>query len=198
MRGVAISFRYMVILLPILFPKPDSFQLTRSDSPALLAQSLRTTSTLFSTLLPHLKLQLELFLSYVIDRLTPPTSSPFPMHLANPTTLSRPSSPAVSNGPIVDGGVAVPDGETPSSNGPSIGTHTPTASTPRPLSMLPPVPNETKELMLESLAQIALRPSFMVDCWVNFDCSTESEDMFERLISFLTRASYHFSCQGKG
>jgi len=29
----------------------------------------------------------------------------------------------------------------------------------------------------------------MVDCWVNFDCSTESEDIFERLIAFLTRVS---------
>jgi brefeldin A-resistance guanine nucleotide exchange factor 1 len=29
----------------------------------------------------------------------------------------------------------------------------------------------------------------MVDCWVNFDCSTDSEDMFERLIAFLTRVS---------
>jgi brefeldin A-resistance guanine nucleotide exchange factor 1 len=27
----------------------------------------------------------------------------------------------------------------------------------------------------------------MVDCWVNFDCSTDSEDMFERLLAFLTR-----------
>jgi brefeldin A-resistance guanine nucleotide exchange factor 1 len=43
--------------------------------------------------------------------------------------------------------------------------------------------------MLETLTQIAARDSFMVDCWVNFDCSTDSEDMFERLIAFLTRVS---------
>jgi len=43
--------------------------------------------------------------------------------------------------------------------------------------------------MLETLAQVASKPSFMVDCWVNFDCSTESEDMFERLIAFLIRVS---------
>ena len=42
---------------------------------------------------------------------------------------------------------------------------------------------------METLTQVAQRPSFMVDCWINFDCSTESEDMFERLIAFLTRVS---------
>ena len=57
------------------------------------------------------------------------------------------------------------------------------------MSLLPPVPAETRELMMETLTQVAQRPSFMVDCWVNFDCSTESEDMFERLIAFLTRVS---------
>jgi brefeldin A-resistance guanine nucleotide exchange factor 1 len=55
--------------------------------------------------------------------------------------------------------------------------------------MHPPVPNETKELMLESLNQIAMWPSFMVDCWANYDCGTDSEDMFERLMAFLTRVS---------
>lgn len=44
--------------------------------------------------------------------------------------------------------------------------------------------------MLETLTQIALRPSFMVDCWVNYDCSADSEDIFERLIGFLTRGVY--------
>jgi hypothetical protein len=44
--------------------------------------------------------------------------------------------------------------------------------------------------MLETLAQVASKPSFMVDCWVNFDCSTESEDMFERLIAFLIRVCH--------
>ncbi|WRT64093.1 uncharacterized protein IL334_001022 [Kwoniella shivajii] len=159
------------------------FQLTRSDSPLLLAQSLRTTSTLFSTLLPQLKLQLELFLSYLIDRLTPPYPSPIPTHLlgrSDPT--SRPGTPSLGGSQV--------DGRSTPVNGDKPPAESPAASTPRPLSMLPPVPNETKELMLDTLTQVALRPSFMVDCWVNFDCSTESEDIFERLITFLTRGVY--------
>jgi brefeldin A-resistance guanine nucleotide exchange factor 1 len=140
------------------------FQLTRSDASILLGQSLRSTSTLFSTMLPHLKLQLELFLSYLIDRLTPQTPPP----QINYGNSSRPSTPSLATF-----------------------DHTDTApSTPRPISLLPPVPNETRELMLETLTQIALRPSFMADCWVNYDCSADSEDIFERLIGFLTRGVY--------
>ncbi|KAL7423835.1 GDP/GTP exchange factor for ARF [Cryptotrichosporon argae] len=155
------------------------FQLTRSDSPALLAQSLRATSTLFSTLLPHLKLQLELFLSYAIDRLTPPTPSPLPAHLLRRDhTVSRPGSPAPGATATADGGIEEAE------------PLAPATATPRPMSLLPPAPPETRELMLETLTQIALRPSFMVDCWVNYDCSTDSEDIFERLIAFLTRGVY--------
>lgn len=159
-------------------------QLTRSDSPALLAASLRTTSTLFSTLLPHLKLQLELFLSYLIDRLTPPTPIPFPAALNSALPLSRPSSPSVSSIQRSETPLAVEGEKDPVA---AMDGATPVSSTPRPLSLLPPVPGETKELMLDTLTQIAMRPSFMVDCWVNFDCSTDSEDMFERLLAFLTR-----------
>ncbi|WVR05849.1 hypothetical protein IAU60_002875 [Kwoniella sp. DSM 27419] len=155
------------------------FQLTRSDSPALLAQSLRTTSTLFSTLLSQLKLQLELFLSYLIDRLTPPNPSPIPIHLLHRSeSTSRPGTPLGGR-----------DGRATPVNDPAIESPAP-SSTPKPISLLPPVPNETKELMLDTLTQIALRPSFMVDCWVNFDCSTDSEDLYERLIAFLTRGVY--------
>lgn len=149
------------------------FQLTRADSPVLLTSSLRTTSTLFATLLPHLKPQLELFLSYLIDRLTPPTPSPLPSHLRD---ISRPTSPRPTIG--ADGSV---EGDK---------SHTPPTSTPKPYAMLPPMPAQSKELWLESLAQIATRPSFMVDCYVNFDCSVDSEDIFERLIAFLTRGVF--------
>jgi brefeldin A-resistance guanine nucleotide exchange factor 1 len=154
------------------------FQLTRSDSPLLLAQSLRTTSTLFSTLLPHLKLQLELFLSYLVDRLTPPTPSPLPLHLrAEALRPSRPGTPMQGGTTTADGGLEAPVDKSAS-------------STPKPYALLPPVPAESKELWFETLTQIATQPSFMVDCWANFDCSTDSEDIFERMIGFLTRGVY--------
>lgn len=130
-------------------------------------------------MLPHLKLQMELFLSYLIDRLTPQTS-PLPPHIQQAMINSpRPSTPSIH--------ASSEDGE---KTQPTSDTLTPTSSTPRPISLLPPVPSETRELMLETLTQISLRPSFMVDCWINFDCSVDSEDLFERLIAFLTRGVY--------
>jgi brefeldin A-resistance guanine nucleotide exchange factor 1 len=41
--------------------------------------------------------------------------------------------------------------------------------------------------MLETLSQLMLNSTFMVDLWINFDCDPESEDVFERIIEFLTR-----------
>ena len=154
------------------------FQLTRSDNPTLLAHSLRTTSTLFATLRPQLKLQLELFLSYLIDRLAPTTPPQIP-NLNPPQHSSRPGSPVVGE---------QAEGDRPRT--PAIDGSSPATATPRPLAGLPPVPSETKELMLDTLTQIATNPSFFVDCWVNFDSTAESEDMFERLIGFLTRGVY--------
>nr|ODN87173.1 Sec7 domain-containing protein [Cryptococcus depauperatus CBS 7841] len=153
------------------------FQLTRSDSPSLLAQSLRTTSTLFSTVLPHLKPQLELFLSYLIDRLTLPNPTSMPLPLPNLRSDFRPGTPSTKA-----------DDRATLSNEQPIELSVP--PTPRPLSLLPPVPNETRELMLDTLTQLSLSPSFMVDCFVNYDCSIEAEDVFDRLVTFLARGVY--------
>ena len=43
--------------------------------------------------------------------------------------------------------------------------------------------------MLETLSQLMLNRNFMVDLWVNFDCDPESEDVFERMVDFLTKVS---------
>jgi hypothetical protein len=43
--------------------------------------------------------------------------------------------------------------------------------------------------MMETLAQLATRKSFMVDLYVNYDCDQGSDNVFERLIEFLTRVS---------
>lgn len=137
------------------------FQLIRTDNPVILGAGLRTTSTMLATMGSNLKLQLELFICFLIDRLQPPplvSAGPtaLPAHLG--TGLSRPSSPA-------PGAMSASTDSTAS------------------------VPSETRELLLETLAQLARKQSFMVDCWVNYDCESESEDVYERLVAFLTRVS---------
>ncbi len=144
------------------------FQLIRSENPPVLALALRTLATLFAVLLPHLKLQFELFLTFLIDRLTPAQPAPIPAHLLH-IRPNRSTSPRSSS---------TVDSERPS-----------TPSTPRPLLDSTPVVPETRELMLETLAQLATSKSFMVDLYVNYDCDPGSENVFERLIEFLTRVS---------
>ncbi|CAJ0745271.1 24891_t:CDS:10 [Entrophospora sp. SA101] len=52
------------------------FQLARTDNITLLSLTLRVISTVFGTLRPYLKLQQELYLLFLIERLTPPSNSP--------------------------------------------------------------------------------------------------------------------------
>lgn len=43
--------------------------------------------------------------------------------------------------------------------------------------------------MLEIMSHFARGKHSMVDLWVNYDCNVEGEDLFERLIKFLSRVS---------
>ena len=145
------------------------FQLTRSDSSNLLSSSLRTTSTLFATMRVHLKPQLELFLSYLIDRLSPPPSPLHPSHGVGGSSASSVAGGASSEREEGKGGNG--------SVGPGLGL---TAH------------GETRDLLLEALAHLARYPSFLVDLWVNYDCDMDREDLFEKTVGFLTRVSDPF------
>ena len=166
------------------------FQLIRSENHQVLTLALRTCGTLFTTLLPQLKLQLELFLTFLMDRLTPTTLPSLPAHLlqirggANSSGRLRnrdsDRGTTVSSGPA-EGGA----GDRPST--PKLPA-TPTASASL-ASSAPITSAETRELMLETLTQLLQMRNehFMVDLWVNYDCDVDSEDVFERMIAFLTQ-----------
>lgn len=143
-------------------------QLTRSDSPALFSFSLRVTSTIFETMREWLKPQMELFLSYLIDRLTPPPSA---LHPAQ-RSVSAHGSAASSMDATDDRGDLAVD-VVPRSR--------------HPVGVGLAANGEHRELLLECLAQLARHPSFLVDLWINYDCDMDCEDLFEKTISFLTR-----------
>ena len=148
------------------------FQLARSDNPAILILSLRTISTMFETMRSNLKLQQELFLAFTIDRLAPPIP------------------------PSARKGVLTPTLGTPASASPllaatEIGSESrKSIATPRPPVAPAPTKGETREIMLETLKQISRHPSFMVDLYVNYDCDPNCDNMFERLIEFLTQVCF--------
>lgn len=146
-------------------------QLTRSDSPALFSFSLRVTSTIFETMREGLKPQMELFLSYLIDRLTPPPSALHPSQRPMSTHGST-SSSMDANEEKADLAVDV----APRSR--------------HPVGVGLAANGESRELLLECLAQLARHPSFLVDLWLNYDCDMDCEDLFEKTVGFLTRVRH--------
>lgn len=148
------------------------FQLARSDNPTVLQTTLRTISTMFETMRCDLKLQQELFLAFIIDRLAPPVSQAAAKSAAlkaGAGASPRPGTPQL--------GVLEPDPEK-------------APSTPRLL--VAPAKGDTRELLLETLSLVSRHPNFMVDLYVNYDCDMNCENMFERLIEFAAKVWFSF------
>lgn len=164
------------------------FQLARSENNLVLHLALRTISTILDTMRKHLKLQQELFLTFTIDRLAPPN---LPLSGKGATPVLNPSKSR--------GFSPLPRPGTPSANSPSLMAVDKTDTegpTPPARLLVPPARGETRDLILETLGHISGHPSFMVDLYVNYDCDINCENLFERLIDFLTKAVY--PAQGMG
>jgi brefeldin A-resistance guanine nucleotide exchange factor 1 len=133
--------------------------------------ALRTISTVFETTRKHLKLQQELFLAFTIDRLAPPViTTP---HLNKKGTFSpRPTTPGSSTPTLVS------EADLDTGRGSPAPPRHPKVS---------PARGETRDLILETLSQISRHSSFMVDLYTNYDCDINCENLFERLVDFLTK-----------
>lgn len=150
------------------------FLLARTEAPALRLAALKAIAVLFEVGRGSLKLQRELFLSFLVARL-------------------EPIGP-VNDGKQGVGGKQGPGIDTPNSiarpGTPSLATpRTPALGTPKTGAVAGGVDPALRELMLETLVLLSREPSFMVDLWANYDCDVNCEDIFERLIGFLTKVS---------
>jgi len=156
------------------------FQLARSENSNVLQWSLRTISTILDTMRKHLKLQQELYLTFTIDRLTPPQVPP-----VKGPSIATPKPRGVSPSPHLG---------TPASNSsplllPVDKSESESTSPPSRL-LVPPAKGETRDFILETLGQIAGHASFMVDLYTNYDCDPNCENLFERLVDFLTKVRF--------
>ncbi|GAA5877623.1 hypothetical protein JCM3774_005361 [Rhodotorula dairenensis] len=150
------------------------FQLARSDHTQLLAASLRVTTNVFDTMRPHLKLQQELFLSFLLDRLVLPASG------------SAPSLRKVELESQLDRSTWAQDLDELNERA----TPPPTGSVRDRDRDRHGAASETRELMLEILSHFAAGKHAATDLWVNYDCNVEGEDVLERLVKFLSRGVY--------
>ncbi|KAL5341571.1 hypothetical protein BJX70DRAFT_40933 [Aspergillus crustosus] len=153
------------------------FQLVRSENLAILSSSLRVTSTLLLTCRPVLKLQQELYLSYLVACLHPRVDIPREPGIDPALYEGVPQAPKV---------VKPPPSQT------SSGRSTPVAVKDRQKLGLEGGSRrpETREAMVESIGVLARIPSFMVELFVNYDCDADRADLCEDMIGLLSRSAF--------
>ncbi|KAJ4011423.1 GDP/GTP exchange factor for ARF [Fusarium irregulare] len=151
------------------------FQLVRSDNMAILEESLIVAGTLLATCRGVLKLQQELFLSYLVACLHPKVEIPrepgidpslyagIPQtpKLVKPSQSSQPSSGRSTPVPVKDrqklgleGGARKPD---------------------------------ARQAMVEGIGVLSRMPTFMAELFINYDCDVDRADLCEDMIGLLSR-----------
>ncbi|KAK1146081.1 GDP/GTP exchange factor for ARF [Aspergillus melleus] len=153
------------------------FQLVRSENLSILSESLRVAGTLLLTCRSVLKLQQELYLSYLVACLHP--------------RVEIPKEPGI-NPALYDGVPQAPKLVKPPPSQSNSGRSTPVPVKDRQKLGLEGGSRkpETREAMVESIAVLARIPSFMVELFINYDCEVDRADLCEDLIGLLSRSAF--------
>ncbi|KAI0874141.1 Sec7-domain-containing protein [Hypoxylon argillaceum] len=152
------------------------FQLVRSDNMAILQESLIVADTLLETCRGVLKLQQELFLSYLVACLHPPVEIPWEPNIDSSLYDGIPQRPSVAKPPPSQAGsgratpVPVKDRQKLGMEG---GARKPDA----------------RQAMVESVSALARMPSFLVELFVNYDCDANRVNLCEDMIGLLSRSA---------
>lgn len=150
------------------------FQLVRSDNMAILHESLIVAGTLLATCRGVLKLQQELFLSYLVACLHPRVEIPREPGIDPSIYAGVPQAPKlVKSAP----------------SNPSSGRSTPVPVKDRQKLGLEGGARkpDAREAMVESVGALARIPSFMVELYVNYDCDVNRADLCEDMVGLLSR-----------
>jgi brefeldin A-resistance guanine nucleotide exchange factor 1 len=153
------------------------FQLVRSENIAILHESLRVAGTLLATCRSVLKLQQELFLSYVVACLHPRVPIPDEPTIDPSLYQGVPQAPALVKQPTA---------------GPESGRATPVPVRDRQKlgmeggSRKP----DAREAMVESIGGLVRIPSFMVELFVNYDCEIDRSDLCTDMVGLLSRNAF--------
>lgn len=153
------------------------FQLVRSEHVALLHESLRVAGTLLSTCREVLKLQQELFLSYLVACLHP--------------RVEIPREPGIDPA-LYEGVPQAPKLVKPAASQASSGRSTPVPVKDRQkLGMEGGARKpDAREAMVESIGALSRIPSYLVELFVNYDCEVDRSDLCEDLIGLLSRNAF--------
>ncbi|EGX95734.1 cytohesin-2 [Cordyceps militaris CM01] len=150
------------------------FQLIRSDNMAILQESLIVAGTMLATCRGVLKLQQELFLSYLVACLHPSVPIPRDMGIEASLFAGIPETPKLVKPPSSQGGsgratpVAIKDRQKLGLEG---GSRKPDA----------------RQAMVESIGVLSRMPTFVAELFVNYDCDVDRADLCEDMIGLLSR-----------
>ena len=154
------------------------FQLVRSENMALLNESLRVAGTLLATCREVLKLQQELFLSYLVACLHPRVEIDDELGI----------DPALYEGVPKTPKLVRPAASNQASSG---------RSTPVPIKERQKLGLEggsrkpdAREAMVESIGALSRIPSYLVELYINYDCEVDRSDLCEDLIGLLSRNAF--------
>nr|XP_036583330.1 Sec7 domain-containing protein [Colletotrichum truncatum]KAF6792306.1 Sec7 domain-containing protein [Colletotrichum truncatum] len=150
------------------------FQLVRSDNMAILQESLIVAGTLLATCRGVLKLQQELFLSYLVACLHPSVEIPREPGIDPSLYSGIPQSPKL---------VKPPPSQT------SSGRSTPVPVKDRQKLGLEGGARkpDARQAMVENIGVLSRMPTFMAELFVNYDCDADRADLCEDMIGLLSR-----------
>jgi golgi-specific brefeldin A-resistance guanine nucleotide exchange factor 1 len=153
------------------------FQLVRSENMSLLNGSLRVAGTLLQTCREVLKLQQELFLSYLVACLHP--------------RVDIPQEPGIDPA-LYEGIPQAPKLVRPSPSQASSGRSTPVPVKDRQKLGLEGGSRrpEARESMVESIGALVRMPTFMTELFVNYDCEVDRADLCEDMVGLLSRNAF--------
>ena len=153
------------------------FQLVRSDNMAILHESLRVAGTLLATCRGVMKLQQELFLSYLVACLHPRVEIPRETGIDPALYEGVPQAPKLVKPPPSQA---------------SSGRSTPVPVKDRQKLGLEGGSRkpDAREAMVESVGALARIPSFMVELFINYDCEVDRIDLCEDMVGLLSRNAF--------
>ena len=153
------------------------FQLVRSDNMSVLNESLRVTGTLLATCRSVLKLQQELYLSYLVACLHPKVEIPREAGIDPTLYEGVPNTPKLVK---------------PAPSQPNSGRSTPVPIKDRQKLGLEGGSRkpDAREAMVENIGTLARIPSFLAELFVNYDCEVDRADLCEDMIGLLSRNAF--------
>lgn len=154
------------------------FQLVRSDNMAILNESLRVAGTLLATCRNVLKLQQELYLSYLVACLFPRVEIPLEPGIEPSLYEGIPQAPSLVKQPPQQNSTSGRSTPVPVKDRQKLGLE---GGARKP---------DAREAMVENLGGLVRIPSFMAELFVNYDCEIDRGDVCMDIVGLLSRNAF--------